>query len=164
MQKMTGNKQFSSDVIRLYETLQEKREKLQAQLVEVEREFQAVATTLKLMNLQTPGMLNINLVGMTQLDALIAIAKANDNTLAVKTARRLMINAGLFKNPTNASSSLFTTIARSGRFTPVSKGVYRLNEHKEAPKPTPIPDPVALVDHEELVNPNKLRFHLTQRS
>ena len=130
---MTSNQQQTSEELgRLYETLQNKRDKLQEQLAQVGKEFDAVATTLKLMGYPTPGMASLSLAGMTHIDALVAIAKANGNILVVKTARRLMTRAGLFGNPKNASSVIFTAISRSGKFEQQSKGKYKLVEQPKA--------------------------------
>jgi hypothetical protein len=123
---MNANLRISDEVSKLYEKLQIKRDKLKEQLDEVEKEFEAVSTTLKLMGMPTPGMSNLSLAGKTHLEALIDIAKANGNVLIVKAARRLMTRAGLFKNPKNASSVLFTAISRSGKFKQLSKGKYEL--------------------------------------
>jgi hypothetical protein len=136
---MSSNIHVSDEVSRLYEKLQIKRDKLKEQLDEVEKEFVAVSTTLKLMGLPTPGMSNLTLTGKTHLEALIEIAKANGNILVVKTARRLMTRAGMFGNPKNASSVLFTAISRSGKFRSLSKGKYELIE--EIAKPASIPEP-----------------------
>ena len=134
---MTVNFSAAEELARMYENLQAKRDRLQEQLDEVTKDFEAVAHSLKLMGAPTPGMSNLNLSNMTHLEALIAIAKANDNVLVVKTARRLMNKAGLFKNPQNASSVLFTTISRSGKFraVPDSKGKYELVEQEKQDKP-----------------------------
>lgn len=113
------------EVTKLYERLQDKRDKLREQLEGVEKEFEAVSTTLRLMGQLTPAQ-NINLSGLSQLDALVAIAKANDNKLVVKTARRLMVKAGFFRSTKHASSILFTTINRSGKFEREAPGVYKL--------------------------------------
>lgn len=129
---MSANLHVSDEVSKLYEKLQVKRDKLREQLAEVEKEFEAVSTTLKLMGLPTPGMSNLELAGKTHLDALIAIARANNGLLVVKTARRLMTRAGLFKNPKNASSVLFTAISRSGKFESEGKGKYKLKEENES--------------------------------
>src|SRR5713101_9487761 len=120
--EMTQFIHVADEVSKLYEKLLIKRDKLKEQLDEVEKEFVAVSTTLKLMGLPTPGMSNLTLAGKTHLEALIEIAKANDNLLVVKTARRLMTRAGLFRNPKNASSVIFTAISRSGKFKSLSKG------------------------------------------
>jgi hypothetical protein len=139
---MSGNIQSSEDVARLYERLLEKRDKLRVQLQEAETEFAAVATTLKLMGQPTPGVFGLDLRGMTHLEALVAIAKANDNILVAKQARKLMTRAGMFANSKHASSALFTAINRSGRFRRQSPGKYELIEPKEMPKPSLIPEPV----------------------
>jgi hypothetical protein len=136
---MSTNSQLREEVFKLYERLQSRRELLKEQLADVEKEFEAVSITVKLLGLPTPGMSGLALEGMTQLEALIAIAKANNNILIVKVARRLMTKAGLFKNPKNASSVLFTTIGRSGRFKSVGKGQYMLLEHRIILPPPPIP-------------------------
>ena len=135
--KMSSNIHVSDEVSRLYEKLEQKRDRLREQLDEVEREFEAVATTLKLMGLPTPGMRDLDLSNKTQLEALIEIAKANNNILVVKTARRLMTRANLFTNPQNASSILFTAVSRSQRFKPLSKGKYQLIDQSKETKTTP---------------------------
>lgn len=118
------------ELLGLYERLQSKRDRLKEQLDEVEKEFEAVSTTLRLIGQVTPGEV-VNLEGMTQLEALIAIARANGNRLTVKRARRLMIKAGYFKNSKHPASVLFTAINRSGKFEREMPGVYRLIEKKE---------------------------------
>ena len=143
---MSTNLHVSDEVSRLYEKLLIRRDKLKEQLAEVEKEFEAVATTLKLMGLPIPGASNLSLAGKTHLEALIEIAKANGGLLVVKTARRLMTRAGLFTNPKNASSVLFTAISRSGKFESMGKGKYKLMEHREAPKPPSIPQPLEAKD------------------
>jgi hypothetical protein len=133
---MTLSLHVADEVSKLYEKLQIKRDKLKEQLADVEKEFEAVSTTLKLMGLPTPGMSNLSLAGKTHLEALVEIARANGNILVVKTARRLMTRAGLFGNPKNASSVLFTAISRSGKFKPLQKGKYELVEQKDTPTQT----------------------------
>lgn len=142
---MSNDLQISDEVSRLYEKLLIKRDKLKEQLEEVEQEFVAVSTTLKLMGLPTPGMSNLALAGKTHLEALIEIARANGNVLVVKTARRLMTRAGLFGNPKNASSVLFTAISRSGKFKSLSKGKWELIEQKETPKVAQVAETVPLM-------------------
>lgn len=122
---MTLNIHAADEVLKLYERLQETRDKLREKLAAVEQEFEAVSTTLRLMGHLSPAQ-NVNLSGLSQLDAIVAIAKANDGKLVVKTARRHMVRAGYFKNTKHASSILFTTINRSGRFERESPGVYKL--------------------------------------
>src|SRR6266436_347002 len=136
---MSANIHVSDEVSRLYEKLLVKRDKLKEQLNEVEKEFEAVHTTLKLMGLPTPGMSNLNLAGKTHLEALIEIARANGGLLVVKTARRLMTRANMFTNPKNASSVLFTAISHSGKFQSIGKGKYELIEQKATAIPEAVP-------------------------
>ena len=151
---MTQFIHVADEVSKLYEKLQIRRDKLKEQLDEVEKEFTAVSTTLKLMGLPTPGMSNLTLTGRTHLDALIEIAKANNGILIVKTARRLMARANMFTNPKNASSVLFTAISRSGKFESMGKGKYKLIEQRDAPKTAPLPLPEALhVDELDYLTP-----------
>ena len=103
---MNANLHVSDEVSKLYEKLQIKRDNLKEQLAEVEKEFETISTTLKLLGMPTPGMSNIDLSGKSHLEALLLIATANNGLLVVKTARRLMTRAGLFKNPKNTSSVL----------------------------------------------------------
>jgi hypothetical protein len=157
MWNMSNNMHVSDEVSKLYESLLIKRDKLKEQLADVEKQFDAVATTLKLMGLPTPGMSNLNLAGKTHLKALIEIAKLNDNILVIKTARRLMTRANMFGNPKNASSILFTAVSRSGKFKALSKGKYELLEIKE-PKMVMIPPavPVEVSDKDHpLLSPSQ---------
>lgn len=136
---MSQNLHVADEVSKLYEKLLIKRDKLKEQLSEVEKEFEAVHTTLKLMGLPTPGMSNLSLAGKTHLEALVEIAKANGGLLVVKMARRLMTRANMFTNPKNASSVLFTAISRSGKFQSIGKGKYELIEQKPMAIPEAIP-------------------------
>lgn len=144
---MSINTQGSEEVARLYERLMDKRDKLRVQLEEVEAEFSAVALTLKLMGQPAPGLTGLNLGGLTHLDALMTIARANGNVLIAKQAKKLMIKAGHFANSKHASSALFTAINRSGKFRRQSPGKYELVE-KDG-KPNLIPPAMEL--EEELV-------------
>lgn len=125
----TTNSAFE-ELTKLYEKLQAKRDKLREQLASADKEFEAVSTTMRLVG-QGNRLVNlVNVEGMAHLEALTAIAKANNNTLSTRTARRIMEKAGLFKTAKNASSIIFTAINRSGRFERESSGVYRLIEPK----------------------------------
>jgi len=123
------------ELTRLYEKLQAKRDKLKEQLQDAEREFDAISTTMRLLGQGSPTINIVNVEGMSHLEALVAIAKANNNRVSVRTARRLMEKAGLFKNPKNASTVLYTTITRSEKFERESAGVYRLLPESESEPP-----------------------------
>ena len=128
------------DIAKLVGRLQAKRDKLQGQLEEVQRQLDSASTTYELLGKNRMVSSSFvypteaSLQGKTQLDALIAVAEANDNHLVVKKARRALIRAGLIKNTKNASSIIFTAINRSGRFQRESPGVYKLVEQKKQPE------------------------------
>ena len=128
---------------KLYEERRTKCERLRAQLAEAEKELEAFGITIKALGFVAPNSaLGIGLSGMTQLEALVAIAKANGGILTVKSARRQMEKAGLFKNPDNASSIIFTAIARSKKFERIGSGKYKLLPDK--PEPFQMPAPIAV--------------------
>jgi hypothetical protein len=130
---------------KLYEERKSKCDRLRTQLAEVEKELEAIGTTLRLMGYMAPSStLGLDLHGMTQLAALIAIAQANGGILTVKTARRMMLKAGMFGNPKNSSSILFTTISRSKRFEKMESGKYRLLPEQPKLEPFALPTPIAV--------------------
>jgi len=66
------------------------------------------------------------LKGMTQINALVAIARKGGGQLRANEAKRLMLQAGLISNPANAASIVYTLIKRSERFDRVEAGIYKL--------------------------------------
>src|SRR2546423_570129 len=116
-----------TDIAKLFEQLGAKREKLRSQLEEVDKEYEAVALTMKLIGQPSQkSLVGLDLSNKTQLEALIAIARANGGVLAVKSAKRAMVKAGMFKTPKNAASILYTAIMRSKRFQKLGSGRYGL--------------------------------------
>jgi hypothetical protein len=68
-----------------------------------------------------------SLKGLTQVQALIKIAKDNgNNRFKLKEAKKLLLDAGLVKSKKNASTILFTAIQRSEKFMRVAPGEYEL--------------------------------------
>ncbi len=70
------------------------------------------------------------LKGMTQINALVAIARKGGGQLRANEAKRLMLQAGLISNPANAASIVYTLIKRSERFDRVEAGVYKLQPRR----------------------------------
>lgn len=65
--------------------------------------------------------------GMTQQDALIEIAEANNGIIRVIEAKRIMIDAGMIKGKvSNAASHMYHTLSRSPRFERIAPGEFRL--------------------------------------
>jgi len=106
----------------------------QSRLEQVAVEIRAVKQTIdiyrrkgnRLPQEPLPNVKASELQGLSQLDALILIAERHGKRFKVTPARRLMVEAELFKNPQNASGALHTLIQRSGRFEKINKGEYRL--------------------------------------
>src|SRR5467141_3504474 len=134
-----------ADIAKLFEQLGAKREKLRSQLEELEKEYEAVALTMKLIGQPSQkSLVGLDLSNKTQLEALIAIAKANGGILAVKSARRVMVKAEMFKTPKNAASIIFTAIMRSKRFQRLGSGRYALLPEQAKQEPFQMPTPVAV--------------------
>ncbi|MFZ2148466.1 MAG: hypothetical protein WAV28_14725, partial [Sedimentisphaerales bacterium] len=75
-----------------------------------------------------------DLQGKTQVQALITIARAGNGQFKVNDAKRLMLQAGLIRNPKNAASILYTLINRNDQlFEKVKPGVYRLRHTRPSP-------------------------------
>jgi hypothetical protein len=120
----------------LKKTLYQRVERLRGELQEAEAELQAVTKTLQLLTkgrgreereIESKVEAFIHeLHGLTQVEALVKLAKANGNRLKTKDAKRILVAAGLIKSRKNAANILFTTIQRSERFKRIVPGEYEL--------------------------------------
>ena len=122
----------------LKRVLQQKLDRLANELERTETELDAVQTTLKLLTKgrtrderelsdKVEAWIN-ELQGLTQVEALVKLAKANGNRIKTKEAKRLLLAAGLIKSKKNAANILFTTIQRSEKFKRIAPGDYELIE------------------------------------
>jgi hypothetical protein len=66
--------------------------------------------------------------GLSQIEALKVIARNNGGKLRIKTAKKLLIDAGLIKTIANASNIVNTAIKRSEVFRNVGYGEYEILE------------------------------------
>lgn len=131
---MDANNQDAVVLGELRARLQEKVKQLKIELDEAERKLSSVSVTMDLLGYKNGGSLSdsgariepASLKGLTQEQALVRIAKANDGAFHVKTARRLLLAAGLISNPKNASNIIYNVIARSGKFIRKTAGEYEL--------------------------------------
>lgn len=62
----------------------------------------------------------------SQKQILILIASRNNGLLVANQAVKQMSEAGVFGNPENASSSVYSALKRSKEFERVGKGIYKL--------------------------------------
>lgn len=120
----------------LEERLKFKKTRLGQKLEEVERQLEAVKTTRALLNRgdeketeDTQPLVPIReLQGMTQVQALVHIAKRNHNRIRIVDVRPLLARAGVMKVTKNSYNILYTVIKRSERFKPMGRGEYELLE------------------------------------
>ena len=131
---MTNTNQQLDQLTALKERLTVKKTKLSEKLAEVQRQLEAVTTTVALLNCGEEKEEDITLVipprelhGMTQLEALVHIAKRKDNRVKIAEARKLLSKAGLMNgSKKNWYNILFTIIKRSEKFQHVGPGEYEL--------------------------------------
>ena len=130
---MTNGSSTMNDLANLIARLQQERIEAEKQLAQVDEQVIAVETTLRLLRQngasQEPEIFKSlvpELKGKKQLDAMRLIASKNMGILKVTDAKRLMLEAGLIRNPKNAASILYTLISRSGEFEKVEPGEYKL--------------------------------------
>lgn len=116
---------------------QSKRDEIQQQLAEIDKELEAIRVTMRLCGhdeAQPKPDLHDTLVsklrkakekGKSQMEALRIIATGYNGSFRVVHAQRLMIEAGFIKTPKNAPSIIYTLLARSAKFEKVRPGEYR---------------------------------------
>lgn len=63
---------------------------------------------------------------MTQVQALVTIAKHNDGLVRAQEAKRLLIKAGVMRETKNSTNIIHAVILRSDKFERVRSGEYRL--------------------------------------
>ena len=80
-----------------------------------------------------------SLRGLKQVDALTKIAQHGGGQLQTTVAKKLLLQAGLIRNPKNANNIMFSVIQRSGKFERVEPGVYRLIGQKPERPDRPLP-------------------------
>ena len=117
-------------LLTLRDRLDKKVEKLRASLTQAEEDLRHVSRSLELLgrNGKSPkqedlGIVPDELVGKGLCQALVMIAKQNNNVLKSTPARSLLTEAGLL-NPKTSSSVMNTTLKRANYFKRCSRGVY----------------------------------------
>lgn len=128
-----------------------KRESLLKPLQQVDEELAHVTATI--MSLQRSVQKSVSpepvpfsefpvgkLHGLTQVQALVVIAKSNDGIIRAQEAKRLLIKAGIMRETKNSTNIIHAVIIRSDKFERVGTGVYRLKareQHESALLPKP---------------------------
>jgi hypothetical protein len=127
------------DLLSLKKRLADKEKSLVAQLDQVRKQLLSIETTLSLLDDESEPHSNVvtfiyppeNLRGLTHIQALERIAKANDGKLRIVDAKHVMIAARLITTPKNAYSIISSDILRSERFEKTAPGEFRLKEEKQ---------------------------------
>jgi hypothetical protein len=118
--------------------LLEKRERLMRPLQELDQEIEHVTATLRSIqkprelakpSLAVPADFPLGkLRKLTQVQALVVIAKHNDGIIRAQEAKRLLIKAGVMRETKNSTNIIHAVIVRSEKFERVRPGEYRLKE------------------------------------
>jgi hypothetical protein len=162
---MKNNDATYMQLIAWRDQLDQRQGRLHAELEDVSRKLESVSMALALLDggpaplshrvalteggQSAPSSIDVaSLRGMTQVEALTKIAEHNGGQIQTLVVKKMLLQAGLIKNPKNANNILFSVIQRSGKFERVDHGVYRLIGHKpERPEkrylmesPPPLPE------------------------
>ena len=133
---MESNNQDAENLVELRDRLRERVKVLRQQLDEAERQLSSVTVAMELLGYKGASPIDdsirsiepASLKGLTQEQALVRIAKSNNGKFLVAVAKRLLLAAGLIKNPKNANNIIYNVIARSGKFNRLNAGEYGLIE------------------------------------
>jgi hypothetical protein len=113
--------------------LLEKRERLLRPLQELDQEIEHVTATLRSIQRMTIEPVKDDfpigkLRKLTQVQALVVIAKHNKGIVRAQEAKRLLIRAGVMRQTKNSTNIIHAVIIRSEKFEKVRPGEYRLKE------------------------------------
>ena len=127
---MTAEKDILSLLTGLKDERRELVETIQPRINSLDRDIASVSHVLELLRqkkgVQWNGQIKASdLVDLSQMKALIEIAKANDGILVVSDARRLFIEAGLSKSKF-ISQGIYSRMNRSELFEHLAPGRFRL--------------------------------------
>lgn len=132
---MVTSDNTESGLLALIADLRVREEEYQLKLEETRRNIEAVQLALALLREKfgapvTERTARDSLIerirGLTQQNALIAIAQASSGKVRVREAKRLFLQAGLKKNPKTASPGITSVLSRSNRFEHTGRGEYTL--------------------------------------
>lgn len=135
------NKDFVIDYLNDHKKkLLERRERLILPLQEIDQEIEHVTATLRSLQkpiirvagldftVATPDFPLAKLRKLTQVQALVVIAKHNGGMVRAQEAKRLLIKAGVMRETKNSTNIIHSVIIRSEKFEKVRPGEYKLKE------------------------------------
>lgn len=142
---MTSTSSLESQVQNLLQDLKKRKEMVlvecENRIKEIDKEIESVSITSRILRRGTPAVspsqaqayISLDKIeGKTHVAAMVEIAKSNHGVLLPKEAKRLMVQAGLFKTPQNAAGAIYSALSRSEIFRKVEKGRYRLIEEGDS--------------------------------
>jgi hypothetical protein len=114
------------------DSLRRKEKKLQNDLKHIQAVIKLYEAESSSSGDQTAPIVPLeSLRGLTQIEALIKIARASGGKFRIADARGLLVSAGLIKSKKgNEANILFNAISRSDKFRRVGHGEYELVEKK----------------------------------
>ena len=111
----------------LQRQIEKELDKVKAAIAAVEAQSPLVATPKSPASLlETSSIPYLKVKGMTQLQAIIALAKYNGGTVKAQDAKKLLLSSGLMKKTKNSTNIVHSTIIRSEKFERIGAGEYRL--------------------------------------
>src|ERR1022692_242249 len=137
---MQNRDQVIEHLIQHLEELGAKRNRLTQ---EVDKEMEHVRAAIESLRTTSPLQERAHLVpslllvpefpiakirNMTQVQALVTIAKHNNGIIYAQEAKRLLIKAGVMRQTKNSTNIIHAVIVRSEKFEKVKPGEYRLKE------------------------------------
>jgi hypothetical protein len=140
---MADKQQAISYLTDLKRDMLARREQLRRPLAQLELEIEHVSATLALAlrenkpdnsSSELPDFPIAKLRGLSQRQAVIAIAQYSGGTLKAQTAKQILLRAGLMKNTKNATNMTHNAFVQSGKFERIGKGEFRLKTFL-APRP-----------------------------
>lgn len=119
-----------------------KRQTLVDNIASLEKDLEHLNATIRLLEKDHQSTPNITveylspeesfpeakLKGMTQVQALMVIAKHFGGTIKAQDVKKIMIRAGVMKETKNSTNIAHNLILRTGKFERVAPGEYRLKQ------------------------------------
>lgn len=132
---MVNSNSTLDDIYHLIGKLRADKKRIEEQVREIDANIEAAKRTLHLLrensNVTGPASSVIpisaaELVGKSQLQALITIAEKNDGVVSVKDAKHILLDAGIMHNPKTAYQQITAILIKNKRFEWAATGKYRL--------------------------------------
>ena len=138
---MSNTNQQIEPVLALREQLRLKRNRLVEKLAEVDKELESAGVIIRLLGHkdveaaeEAIGIAPRELSGMTQMDAIVHLAKKNNNRVKIIVAKQLLSSAGLLNGAKkNHYNILSTIIKRSELFEHIGPGEFELISKDDKP-------------------------------